>query len=44
MILVSHDPGYVKAHCEHAAVLVDGKLTTFDEIDGAFEFYRASTV
>ena len=40
MIIVSHDPGYVRAHCDHAAVLVQGKLTTFDHVDDAFEFYQ----
>ncbi len=41
MIIVSHDPGYIKAHCQHAAVLVKGKLTTFEHVDQAFEFYQA---
>ena len=40
MILVSHDPGYVRAHCDHAAVLVKGKLTAFAEVDEAFAFYQ----
>lgn len=40
MIIVSHDPGYVRAHCDHAAVLVQGKLTTFDHVDDAFAFYQ----
>ena len=39
MILVSHDPGYVREHCHHAAVLVKGKLTAFDRVDDAFAFY-----
>ena len=41
MIIVSHDPGYVRAHCDHAAVLVQGKLTTFDHVDDAFAFYQS---
>jgi capsular polysaccharide transport system ATP-binding protein len=40
MIIVSHDPGYIKTHCQHAAVLVKGKLTAFDEVDEAFAFYQ----
>lgn len=39
MILVSHDPAYVREHCHHAAVLVKGKLTAFDKVDDAFAFY-----
>lgn len=40
MIIVSHDPGYVREHCDRAAVLVKGKLTTFDHVDDAFAFYQ----
>jgi capsular polysaccharide transport system ATP-binding protein len=40
MIIVSHDPAYIKAHCQHAAVLVKGKLSTFNEVDEAFAFYQ----
>lgn len=40
MILVSHDPGYVRAHCQHAAVLLEGKLHTFAEVDEAFSYYE----
>lgn len=40
MIIVSHDPTYIKAHCQHAAVLVRGKLTAFNEVDEAFAFYE----
>ena len=40
MIIVSHDPGYIKAHCQHAAVLVKGRLTAFAEVDEAFAFYQ----
>ncbi|MCX6072944.1 MAG: ABC transporter ATP-binding protein [Campylobacterales bacterium] len=42
MILVSHDPGYIREHCDHAAVLIAGKLYSFDHIDEAFEFYDKS--
>lgn len=40
MIIVSHDPGYVREHCDHAAVLVKGRLTAFSKIDDAFMFYQ----
>jgi capsular polysaccharide transport system ATP-binding protein len=39
MILVSHDPGYIRAHCHHASVLSNGSLTSFDDIEDAFAFY-----
>ena len=39
MIIVSHDANFIKAHCDHAAVLVAGKLYTFDHIDQAYDFY-----
>jgi capsular polysaccharide transport system ATP-binding protein len=39
MIIVSHDAGYVKAHCDRAAVLVAGKLYAFDHLDQAYDFY-----
>lgn len=41
IILVSHDPNYIRAHCQHASVLVKGKLTSFDDIDEAFAYYDA---
>ncbi len=44
MILVSHDPGYIRAHCDHAAVLVAGKLHSFDLVDDAFAFYQEHSV
>lgn len=40
MIIVSHSPDYIRAHCQHAAVLVTGKLYSFDHVDEAFEFYQ----
>ncbi|MGQ0484086.1 MAG: ABC transporter ATP-binding protein [Hyphomicrobiales bacterium] len=40
MILVSHSPEFIRQHCQRAAVLVDGKLHTFDRVDEAFAFYE----
>jgi capsular polysaccharide transport system ATP-binding protein len=41
MIIVSHDPGYVREHCDHAAVLIRGKLSAFEQVNDAFDFYQA---
>lgn len=38
-VIVSHDPHYIRAHCHSAAVLAGGHLTSFDDVDQAFEFY-----
>lgn len=40
MILVSHDPGYVRAHCDRASVLVAGRLHNFDSVEEAYAFYQ----
>ncbi|MBB5509963.1 ABC transporter ATP-binding protein [Paraburkholderia atlantica] len=42
LIIVSHDPGYIREHCDHAAVLRQGNLHTFDHIDEAYAFYQES--
>ncbi|MET3761225.1 ABC transporter ATP-binding protein [Sphingomonas sp. UYEF23] len=42
LVIVSHDAGYIREHCNRAAVLVRGKLHNFDEIDEAFEYYQKS--
>jgi capsular polysaccharide transport system ATP-binding protein len=44
MIFVSHDPGYIRAHCDMAAVLLDGELNHFDNVDEAQEFYARTQV
>ena len=41
MIIVSHSTDYIRQHCEKAAVLVDGNLYGFDQIEEALEFYEA---
>lgn len=38
-IIVSHDVTYVNRHCDNAAVLSQGELTYFDELEPAFEYY-----
>ena len=40
MIIVSHDPGYIREHCQHAAVLSKGALTSFNSVDEAFVYYQ----
>jgi len=40
-IIVSHDPGYIREHCDRAALLIDGKLRHFDSIDDAYATYSA---
>lgn len=39
LIIVSHDPGYIREHCESACVLHQGHLTSYDTIDEAYEAY-----
>lgn len=40
MIIVSHQPDYIKQHCSRAAVLVSGKLHGFDTVDEAMFYYK----
>jgi len=42
LILVSHDVNTIKAHCESASVLHDGKLHSFEHVDDAYAYYQAS--
>lgn len=39
LIIVSHNPAFVRKHCQKAHVLRDGKLHCFDAVDEAFEYY-----
>ena len=38
-ILVSHDANVIKLYCSRAAVLHEGRLHQFDDIDQAYDFY-----
>lgn len=40
MIFVSHNDHYIKEHCQRAAVLQDGKLHQFNDVDSALHFYH----
>ena len=39
-IMASHHAGYIKAHCETSAVLLDGQLHRFGTVEEGFAFYR----
>ncbi|MFT4103413.1 MAG: ABC transporter ATP-binding protein [Burkholderiaceae bacterium] len=36
MVFVSHDPRFIRDHCQRAAVLKNGELTSFENLDDAF--------
>lgn len=40
IFMVSHNASYVREHCQRAAVLVQGKLHDFDNLDEAYSFYH----
>lgn len=40
MVIVSHSPAYIRAHCDRTAVLLGGKLHHFDSVDEGFAFYQ----
>jgi len=40
MIIISHDAGYIRDHCNRFAVLHDGRLELFDEFDTAYAHFR----
>lgn len=42
MIIVSHDPHYIRQHCSRASVLANGVLHHFGAVDDAFTFYEGS--
>jgi len=42
MVIVSHSEAYIRQHCDHAAVLVNGQLHNFGTNEQAFAFYQAS--
>jgi capsular polysaccharide transport system ATP-binding protein len=44
MIIVSHDANFIRSHCDHAAVLIAGKLHAFDHVDQAYDFYLGSVI
>lgn len=40
MVIVSHSPSYIRAHCDKAAVLLGGRLHHFETVDEGFAFYH----
>ncbi|CAE6845250.1 Polysialic acid transport ATP-binding protein KpsT [Paraburkholderia aspalathi] len=40
LVIVSHDAGYIREHCDRASVLMDGKLHNFENIDDAYACYQ----
>lgn len=40
MIIVSHDAGYIREHCDKAAVLDSGFLHNFNTVNDAYVFYQ----
>lgn len=40
MIIVSHDENFVRQHCDHLAVLTDGQLHQFENLDQGYAFYQ----
>jgi capsular polysaccharide transport system ATP-binding protein len=40
MIIVSHDPWYIREHCDSAAVLNNGELVSYDNVDEAYHAYN----
>ncbi|QMT61593.1 ABC transporter ATP-binding protein [Legionella sp. PC997] len=44
LVIVSHDPAYIKTHCESAAVLSNGRLYSFDKINEAYDFYQSTRI
>ena len=42
MICVSHNGAFMREHCSRAAVLSDGYLTLFDDIEEAYHFYHGT--
>lgn len=43
-ILVSHDPNVVKAYCERALVLHQGRIHDFPTVSEAYDFYESAPV
>ncbi len=42
LVMVSHEPGVLRSHCTCGAVLHDGRLTPYDDIEEAIAAYHAT--
>jgi len=40
VIMVSHNVQTIRQHCDTAAILRDGKLHLFDDLNGALKEYK----
>jgi capsular polysaccharide transport system ATP-binding protein len=40
MVIVAHQTDLIRNHCDHAAVLEDGRLTIYDTVDAAIHAYE----
>ena len=40
LIIASHDPNYIRNHCQRACVIVNGTLHNFDDTDQALAFHE----
>jgi ABC-type polysaccharide/polyol phosphate transport system ATPase subunit len=40
MIIVSHDSGFVREHCERFYVLENGCIQSFDDLDEGYHHYH----
>ena len=43
VILVSHNPHFIRQYCRNAVVLDKGRLQTFDDVEAAFAWYDKPT-
>jgi capsular polysaccharide transport system ATP-binding protein len=39
-VMVSHDPAYIREHCDHACVLEKGVLTVAPSVEEAIKTYQ----
>lgn len=44
MLIVSHSPDFVRAHCQRASVLSSGTLTNFATVDEAYAYYASHEI
>ncbi|KQN10203.1 ATP-binding protein [Sphingobium sp. Leaf26] len=44
MFLVSHNPGFIRENCDRAAVLTNGTLVYFDDVNEAYHHYQAHSL
>lgn len=39
-VIVSHDKNYIRDHCDSAAVISQGRLSYFEDVEEAFDYYE----